>query len=264
MAVKRLFNCRVVFFLIILLSSLNLFAAVVDPILQDNAELFSEEEEMQLYKVMEPITRYGGVAFVTNKDAHSDLAADVARSYCERFFDGKSGVVFLLDMHKRRIEFYSTGEIYDVMGEAWSDIIADNVYEYATNGQYFDCAQKAFTQINTILEGGTVAAPMRMVSSVLFGTAWTFMFLYFFLYRTRQRKFFGERVSLLKSEDGAPDENLKVIVREKKRAQEFTYDNTASKGHGGYHSSYRSSSSSSSYSGGSSSRSSGGGGGHGF
>ncbi len=259
MAANKNFNIGIVFCLFVLFTSVNLFAEVLSPIIQDNAELLSDEEEAQLYKVMEPIVEYGGVAFITNKESHSNLSADLAKSYCEKLFKGESGIVFLLDMHNRRIEFYSTGKIYEVMGVAWSDIVADNVYEYATNRKYFICAQKAFTQIHTILEGGTVAAPMREVSFTLLGTALSFMFLFLMLCILRERKIFGEKVPLLKGDDDVPSKNLKVVVREKKLLVDRNY-----KGGGSSRSSFSSSSRSSSYSGGSSSRSSGGGGGHGF
>lgn len=258
MAAKKFFNVKIVFCLFVLLSSINLFAAEFTPIIQDNAELLSEEEESRLHKVMAPITEYGGVAFITNKDEYSGAASDLAESICDNLFNGESGIVFLIDMHKRRIEFYSTGKIFDVMGVLWSDVIADNVYQYATDQKYYDCARNAFEQVHTILEGGTVAAPMRKVSFMLLGTALTLTVMYLILYSSRRRKFFGEDVPLLKFEDDASDTNLTVNIQEKKSVS-YTEPSTGHSSSGGY----RSSSSSRSYSS-SGSRRSGGGGGHGF
>lgn len=250
MAAKKFFDIKVFALLFALFFSVSAFAAA--PIIQDDADLLSEEEEQQLSRIMEPILEYGGVAFVTNKDVYVEGASAFAKKKCTQLFNEKSGVVLLIDMHNRRIEFYSTGYIYKIMGEMWSDIIADNIYKHATNKEYFVCAQKGFTQIYTILNGGKVAAPMRYVSAVLLAIAITLLLMYCILYNSRKKAKFGKKMQLLTD---AKEKELHIELLDKKlvRTERIVH---ASSGSGGGRSGGGG--------GGRSGGSRGGGGGHGF
>ena len=44
-------------------------------------------------------------------------------------------------------------------------LITDNIYRYASNEEYYDCASVAFSQMSTLLSGGKILEPMRHISN---------------------------------------------------------------------------------------------------
>lgn len=71
-------------------------------IIEDDADLLSQDEERQLEAIMEEITEYGGVAF-KSIDRNDVSTGDFATYYYYSCFQEKSGVVFLIDMDNRNI-----------------------------------------------------------------------------------------------------------------------------------------------------------------
>ena len=135
-------------------------------LIEDDANLLSEEEISKLKDVMEPLTKYGHIAF---KSIDSNLydTSSYARSYYHEKFSADSGTLFIIDMDNRMIYIFSDGSNYRTITNAKANIITDNVYSYASREWYFDCAREAFKQINTLLDGGKIAEPMRYISNIL-------------------------------------------------------------------------------------------------
>ena len=120
----------------------------------DDADLLTTEEESKLATDMKPITEYGNVMFLSTNYNNEGTARDYAKSYYEQYFGSKSGTIFLVDMDTRNIWIYSKGRIYRTVTNAYGNTITDNVYTYASKGDYYSCASKAFEQELKILEGG--------------------------------------------------------------------------------------------------------------
>ena len=82
-------------------------------------------------------------------------------SYIKEFyrenFGNESGIVFLIDMDNRYIYLFSDGDIYDVVTKRYAEIITDNIYQYASDGEYYVCAYKAFEQVLDLLEGKDIS-----------------------------------------------------------------------------------------------------------
>lgn len=135
-------------------------------ILEDDAELLTNEERMILQWKMEPITQYGNVAFKTVRENTSSAAA-FAESYYHAKFGTKSGTLFLIDMANRKIWIFSDGAIYKVINENYAETITDNVYRYASKGEYCRCASQAYDEIYTLLQGGRIYQPMKYISNLL-------------------------------------------------------------------------------------------------
>ena len=68
-------------------------------------------------------------------------------------------------MDNREIYIFSDGRNYNVITSNKAYSITDNVYRLATNEKYYECASKAFTQIEALLEGKRIAEPMRYISN---------------------------------------------------------------------------------------------------
>ena len=135
--------------------------------LSDEAELLSMEEEAKLEEEMIPITAYGNAAVVTAWVIDQDTEEFAVDTYKSLFGGGVSGTIFLIDMGNRNIWICSDGEIYKTITKGYANIICDNVYRHATKARYYQCASEALSQITVLLDGGKIARPMKLITSVL-------------------------------------------------------------------------------------------------
>lgn len=135
-------------------------------LIEDDAALLSREEEIALSETMKPITAYGNVAFKSVSSNSMDTSS-FAKHFYKNYFGSESGTVFVIDMDNRNIWIFSDGKVYRTITKSYANTITDNVYQYATDARYFDCADKAFKQIDTLLEGGRVMQPMKYISNAL-------------------------------------------------------------------------------------------------
>ena len=135
--------------------------------LDDWANLLSDTEEEKLFDIMEPIAEYGNVAFVSILQNPMDSTENYIEQYYYDHFAFDSGTVFVIDMDERYLWIYSNGEIYETVTNAYANTITDNVYVYASEGDYFTCASVAFEQIHTLLLGRPIAQPMKYISNAL-------------------------------------------------------------------------------------------------
>lgn len=155
----------------------------------DRAELLTASEEAELKEAMEPISAYGNVAFVSISTNPEYSTKRYAEKYYEENFGYSSGVIFLIDMDDRYIWIYSNGEIYKTITTSYANTITDNVYSYASDGDYLRCASTAFSQINTLLEGRHIAQPMKYISNALLAIVLALLINYFLVMTlSRSRK----------------------------------------------------------------------------
>lgn len=135
-------------------------------ILEDDAGLLSKDERTQLSLEMQEITAYGNAAFKSVSSNYLS-ASRFAENYYHELFGQQSGILFLIDMDNREIYIFSDGAVYRTITGSYADTITDNVYRYASEGDYFLCASKAFEQINSLLAGRKIAQPMKYISNAL-------------------------------------------------------------------------------------------------
>ncbi len=135
-------------------------------VIEDDAELLSSEEINQLKEKMQPLTKYGNIIFKSISENNS-TTEHYAAEYYHNKFGTNSGTLFLIDMDNRYIYIFSDGANYQIVTADKAEIITDNVYSYASDADYYQCASVAFSQINTILSGGKIAEPMRHISNIL-------------------------------------------------------------------------------------------------
>lgn len=133
-------------------------------LIDDDADLLTSEEELQLAEKMAEVTVYGHAAFVT-VDYNTTSAGDFAEDYFYGNFGYESGTLFLIDMDNREIYIYSDGEVYKIVTKSYANTITDNIYTYASDEEYYTCAYKAFEQIVSLLEGNKIAQPMKHISN---------------------------------------------------------------------------------------------------
>ena len=134
--------------------------------IEDRAELLTEDQRRELFQAMQRITAYGNAAFLTT-DRNAASTESLARSYYMERFGTDSGTVFVIDMDNRNIWIHSDGAVYKVITSAYADTVTDNVYRYASDGDYYGCAREAFAEIYALLEGQRIAQPMKYISNAL-------------------------------------------------------------------------------------------------
>lgn len=133
--------------------------------IDDAADLLTDEEEEQLIPYMAKSSNGGFVMLVTTDyNKFSDADAYAGNYYRSRIPE-ESGILFLIDMDTRKLLFYSEGAYHRELTSSIMNIIGDNIYKYATNGDYYSCAQEAFIEISDVLEGKRIAAPMKYISN---------------------------------------------------------------------------------------------------
>lgn len=149
-------------------------------VLEDDADLLTEAEEKQLVDIMTPLTEYGHIIFKTI-DKNDMTAEQYAHHYYYDHFGNESGTMLLIDMYNRYIYICSAGNNYNVITNTKADIITDNIYQYASNKEYFKCAQEAFTEIKVLLDGGKIAEPMRYASNIVISLVLGFLLTFLFV-----------------------------------------------------------------------------------
>ena len=154
----------------------------------DNANLLSDEEEISLKKVMEPITEFGGIAFVSTSSNNSTSESYAKNKYRD-CFGNSSGTLFLIDMDNREVYIFSDGKNYRLLNKARAYEITDNVYTYATDGDYYECAKEAFIQIDKVLNNEMIFAPMRYITGILAGICTSLLVSILIVYVQRKHKY---------------------------------------------------------------------------
>ena len=131
--------------------------------IDDEEDLLSSSEEENLLKKLVPLTQYGNVAFLSGRGEYS--AAATIRDFYNEVFYGKSGLIFFIDMENREIRIQSGGAFYRTISSDVANSITDNVYVFASNGDYYRTAAVASSQAKAKMEGRFVATPMRWISN---------------------------------------------------------------------------------------------------
>ena len=161
-----------------------------DILIEDDADLLTDEEKNLLADTMERVSYYGNVAF-KSIDYNPQSTTSYARSYFHELFGSGvvNGTLFLIDMENRELYLFSDGDIYRTVTTSYANVITDNIYTYASDGDYFTCADNAFDQVASLLEGQKIAMPMKYISNALLALLLAAMLNYFLVsFLSRSRK----------------------------------------------------------------------------
>ena len=219
-------------------------------IIEDEEDLLSDAEEKALLEHMEPISEYGGVAFVTVSQ-YGDTSVYAKNQYRE-YFGKSSGFLFLIDMGRRNIWIFSDGTIYKTINKAYANTITDNVYRYATRGEYYECAASVYDQAKILLEGGHIAQPMKHISNALIALVCALLLNFVLLLIQRKEKYVPVKEIAAAMTTAAA---VSILSKKKTKSKRHLHVESDSSSGGGY---------SGGGGGGGGGGSSGGGGGHSF
>lgn len=157
----------------------------------DDAELFTMEEAQQLYEDLYELTQISNAMILTvtkNPFGYSESSTRYEKDLCSSVYDQfygrmpngqyENGIIFLIDMDTRWLYIYREGEVKNELTEGKCDSITDNAYSYAGSGDYFRCAERSIAQINTVINGGAIFEPMKIVSNLLIAMTICFIITY--------------------------------------------------------------------------------------
>ena len=151
--------------------------------LQDLAELLTPQEEQKLQQEMASITQFCDAGMVTEYVSGSGTEPYSKRKYAE-LFGSENGVLFIIDMGNRNIWLCADGDMKSVVTVGKANSITDNIYEYASDGDYYKCAAKAFSQVMTLLRGGRISQRMKHITNALLALILAFILNYALLLLT--------------------------------------------------------------------------------
>lgn len=134
--------------------------------MDDGQDLLTEAEEASLLEEMKPLTEFGNAGFVSCDNYSESTKSYAARIYGQ-LYGSESGTMLFIDMGNRELYIKSNGEVSKIISNAYSNTITDNIYKYASRGDYYGCASLCFSQIRTLLNGGRIAQPMRYITAAL-------------------------------------------------------------------------------------------------
>lgn len=149
-------------------------------VIEDDANLLTEYQEEELRKEMNVLTEYGIVLFKTTDFSIDTRPLKYIQSYFYSKFGNKAGVAFYIDMSSRElcVTATSAGGLDKIITSAKCNIITDNIYRYASSGNYYKCASEAYKQMNQLLSGGKIAETMKHVCNAILSIMLSLFFTY--------------------------------------------------------------------------------------
>ncbi len=148
--------------------------------IDDGQNLISIEEEKSLLETLKKATEFGNAGVITTYTSYSSFK-DLCRNYYRNKFNTQNGSIFVIEMKTRQLGLYSDGENQYIVTGSKANSITDNVYRYASNGDYYTCADVAFNQVYTVLNGGKIAEPMRYTSNIFIALTLSLFFGFLFV-----------------------------------------------------------------------------------
>lgn len=149
-------------YFLLLLSVLLLFGnasvfAKAEGNVYDGASLLTDSEISSLNEKITALQQTSGwnIYAVTTDNAEGKTA----KAYADDFFDAHSpeqedGVALLIDMDNREIYLSTCGEAIRYLTDARLDVILDDAYGYAGNGNYADCLNAMVDGVAACYERG--------------------------------------------------------------------------------------------------------------
>lgn len=149
----------------------------------DDAGLLSQTEKTSLLDEAYKYTEFGDIFVVTadhNPYGDSQSAtASLCKDYFNRYSSGSNCVIFIIDMATRYIYIDTYGnQIRNNLTNGKCDSITDNVYDYASDKDYYQCSMTALEQIGKVLNGMAIAEPMKVVSNLFIAFVCGFVIMY--------------------------------------------------------------------------------------
>ena len=166
---------------VLLLSPIKAEAASDNIYITDDAYLMTDEEvqEIEAYlETLNPETNYV-VATSDNDEYGNDPDSKLEHYYTTLYSNYDDGVAFIIDMENREIYISGYGKYQKSISNADALDITDNIYTYASKGDYCTCIIKAFQQADALTNKGFILRPMRVIVALLLSIVIGFLLTFF-------------------------------------------------------------------------------------
>lgn len=241
--------------------------SIYEILIEDDVNLLTDSQKDKLRKDMEPLVKYGNIIFKSNDSKTPSTVVFVSKYYHDRF-GTNSGTVFYIDMYHREIYVFSDGYNYRIITRGKALSITDNVYRNASNGNYYRCASRAFTQMFILLSANDTEnntwerftaylrfqEPMKIICNAILAVLISSFFWFLIIFSKYRIKGKKDKEIMNKSKRFIEIKNVEAYLSKVRRVYNPPSSSSSSGSSGGH----------SSGGGGHSSSSSGGGGGHRF
>ena len=195
----------------------------------DEADLLTADQENLLLDEMQSITPYGNALFVSSNQVNGPTG-EYARSRYLSTFGEQSGIIFLIDMTNREIYIYSHNEMFRIITRTNAYTITDNVYTYATDGDYYTCASMVYSQVEALLKGEEISRPMKHAGNLMLAVIFSILLNYWLLRKTSKVKELDMENLLRGSKSNFHMEEPKFLFVTQKRVR---MSGSGGGGHGG-------------------------------
>ena len=132
----------------------------------DDCDLLTDTEEERLAVDMQPVTTYGHIIFWSTDVGTSDSEAQ-AREKRASYYGTQSAGILSINMKTRKVVFHSDGLINQYVSASYARSVTDNASGYASSGDYYRCAQEVYDEVFRLLNGQSIAEPMKYTSYVV-------------------------------------------------------------------------------------------------
>lgn len=205
-------------------------AVYYEALILDYAGLLTDDEEYELYDYMEMLTEYGNVIFQS-----VELSQDTDfETYCEdtyySYYGNEPGVIFQIDMGNRKLTLSASTDMEKLIGKE-RDTIVDNVYRYATDGDYLGCALRCFEEIYEVVNDGEIAHTMKYIDNAILAIIISLIlnFIIVFASNSKKKTTAGEIVAAMAITTAVSG----VAITEGKLAKEYKPLSSGSSSSGG-------------------------------
>lgn len=122
----------------------------------DFADLFTDEEEQQLYtKITNYINEYNLDLAVVTIDENNKTPREYADDFYDyNDFDQQGGVLFLIDMDNRKIYMSTTGQAIKMYNDYRINTALDEVYTYMSDEEYYEGTSNYIDKISNYAKEG--------------------------------------------------------------------------------------------------------------
>lgn len=139
--------------------------------IRDDAGLFTAEELSRLaIEDMYPLTAWGDI-FLYTVDKNSYGSTERLAEVILNSYNNADATGFFIDMDERQVRIQSSGKNDNKAFENKSQSITDNIYRYAGNAEWYECAHRAFEQLYKVNNGQRINEPMRYISAAFLAVA---------------------------------------------------------------------------------------------
>ena len=95
----------------------------------------------------------------------------------------------MIDMYNRQIYVYANGDALKTISKADARAITDNIYKYASQGDYYGCICKAMDQILGKCQGQKLARPVKHITNAMIAILLGILINYLIVVSSRRARY---------------------------------------------------------------------------